>query len=168
MKRWTIEQLKNSVSKCYSYRQVIKDLGLIPAGGNYVHVKKYISENNIDIQHFKGKTWNKGMRGGYNPKLPIRDLLVKNSEVQSFKLKKRLFIEGIKKQECENCGWSKRSLDGRLPLELDHINGDRMDNRLENLRILCPNCHSLCDTHRGRNKKSRDGEIGRRATLKML
>jgi hypothetical protein len=63
------------------------------------------------------------------------------------------FKEGIKKEECEMCGWAKSSLDGRIPLELDHINGDHHDNRLINLRILCPNCHSLQPTHRGKNKK---------------
>ena len=53
------------------------------------------------------------------------------------------------------CGWAKISIDGRIPLELDQINGNRHDNRLENLRILCPNCHSLQITHRGMNIKSK-------------
>ncbi len=53
------------------------------------------------------------------------------------------------------CGWNKTTKDGRLPLELDHINGDSRDNRLTNLQILCPNCHSLQPTHRGLNKKAR-------------
>ncbi|MEX2398487.1 MAG: HNH endonuclease [Candidatus Saccharimonadales bacterium] len=60
----------------------------------------------------------------------------------------------MKLPKCELCGWDKRSIDGRTPVELDHINGDRYDNRLENLRVLCPNCHSLQPTHRGRNMKS--------------
>ncbi|MGB4076287.1 MAG: HNH endonuclease [Minisyncoccia bacterium] len=48
-----------------------------------------------------------------------------------------------------------------MPVELDHVNGDRHDNRIENLRILCPNCHSLKPTHRGRNKTNcRGGETG--------
>lgn len=58
---------------------------------------------------------------------------------------------------CEDCGWAKSSEDGRIPVELDHINGDRHDNRLENLRILCPNCHSLRLTHRGKNIQKRPG-----------
>lgn len=93
------------------------------------------------------------MSGRYLPIMPIKDILVENSNFQSFKLKKRLFIENIKFPVCEECGWAKKSEDGRIPVELDHINGDRYDNRIENLRILCPNCHSLKPTHRGKNKK---------------
>ena len=71
------------------------------------------------------------------------------------RVKKASFLHGLKKPECELCGWAQKSIDGRIPIELDHINGDHSDNRLENLRILCPNCHSLQPTHRGRNKKVR-------------
>jgi 5-methylcytosine-specific restriction endonuclease McrA len=67
----------------------------------------------------------------------------------------RLFAAGLKKRECEVCGWAEVSADGRIPLELDHINGDKNDNRLDNLRILCPNCHSLQPTHRGLNQRRR-------------
>lgn len=143
-------------------------IGLVEAGGNYDQVKKYINELGIDISHFKGMAWNKGMRGRYLPQIPLNKILVKNSTFQSFKLKKRLFAEGLKQKACEECQWAQITEDGYLPLELDHINGNRHDNRLQNLRVLCPNCQSLKPTHRGRNKKRRGGEIGRRATLKML
>ena len=150
---WTVNQLKEAVKDATSYRQVIKKLGLMPAGGNYAQVKKYIHEHSFDTSHFKGKAWNKGMSGIGKPRLPLEKILVKKSNYQSFKLKKRLFKAGLKEQKCEECGWAQISEDGYLPLELDHINGDRYDNRIENLRILCPNCHSLKPTHRGRNRK---------------
>jgi hypothetical protein len=86
-------------------------------------------------------------------RLRLSDILVKDSYAQSFSVKQRLYEAGIKEPKCEMCGWAQITSDGRIPVELDHINGDHYDNRIENLRILCPNCHSLQSTHRGRNKK---------------
>ncbi|MCH7604572.1 HNH endonuclease [Patescibacteria group bacterium] len=152
---WTVEQLKEAVRSSRSYRQVLGKLGLREAGGNYAQVKKYIKEFNLNIGHLKGKGWNKGLHFPFKEKVPLKQILVKGSTFQSFKLKSRLFRVGLKSQKCEECGWAEKSQDGYLPLELDHINGDSTDNRLKNLRILCPNCHSLKPTHRGRNSKRR-------------
>ena len=152
-RRWTLEQLKGAVESSRSMGQVISKLGLIPAGGNYDQLRKYIQENSFDTSHFTGRGWSRGMKLPFKPIVPLNEILVRNSRYQSYKLKARLFYEKLKKRECEMCGWAQYSTDGRLPLELDHINGNRHDNRLENLRVLCPNCHSLQPTHRGRNKK---------------
>jgi hypothetical protein len=150
---WTVKQLENAVRDSYSYRRVLNKLGLREAGGNYAQIKKYIAEYKLDIKHFKGQGWNAGMKGIGKPIVPLEIILVKDSSFQSFKLKKRLFAAGLKSEQCEECDWNKISEDGRLPLEIDHINGNSRDNRLENLRILCPNCHSLKPTHRGRNRR---------------
>lgn len=154
-RKWTKIQLKKAAAESTSVRQVIKCLGLRPAGGNYSQIKKFLDLYNIDTSHFKGKAWNKGMKGIGIYRTKLEDILKKDSCYQSYKLKKRLFAKGLKKSECEICKWAEYSIDGRLPLELDHINGDHSDNRLENLRVLCPNCHSLQLTHRGRNKKKK-------------
>ena len=150
---WTDYQLKEAVSVANSYRSVIFALGLIPAAGNYVQVQSRIKDLELDTSHFTGKIWNKGTTYHSNSRPQIEELLVLGSLVQSFKLKQRLYESGLKSPKCELCGWSQLSKDGRIPLELDHINGDNRDNRIDNLRILCPNCHSLQPTHRGKNKK---------------
>lgn len=147
---WVVEQLKQAVKNSFSYRQVLAKLGLREAGGNYEQIKKYIKEYKLNNDHFKGKGWNAGLRGVGKPIIPLEKILVKNSSFQSFKLKKRLFAVGLKPKHCERCGWAEKTANGYLPLELDHINGDRHDNRIENLRVLCPNCHSLTTHHRGR------------------
>jgi len=155
MKRrsWTKQQLQKITPKSTSIRQIIFKLGLKPAGGNYEQINKYLKIYKINTNHLKGKAWNKGLHGFGKPIIPLKEILVKNSHFQSFKLKKRLFVIKLKEPKCELCGWAKKSIDGRIPLELDHINGDRFDNRIKNLRILCPNCHSLQPTHRGLNRK---------------
>lgn len=162
VKSWTENDLKEAVKKSKSIRQVLKKLDLKEAGGNYSQIKKYLHFYRIDITHFTGKAWNKGLRGIGKPILPLNKILISASNFQSYKLKRRLIKEGFKKERCEECGWVKRSVDGRIPLELDHINGHSHDNRLENLRILCPNCHSLKPTHRGRNKHK--GSVAERYT----
>lgn len=159
-KSWTDKQLSKLVRESFSIRAVIKGLNLVPAGGNYVQVKARIKELNIDTSHFTGKQWNAGKNYRLpTVRKPLSDILVNDSNFQSYKLKKRLFEEGIKTPKCEICGWAKLSDDGRIPVELDHINGVRSDNRIENLRILCPNCHSIQPTHRGMNKKLRAGVV---------
>ncbi len=149
---WTDDQLVVAVKTARSRRAVLIELGLIPAGGNYDQIRRRIEFLNLDTSHFMGMGWNKG---GVSPRKPriLEELLALGSDVQSYKLKRRLYAEGLKEPKCELCGWSEMSIDGRVPVELDHINGDHRDNRLINLRILCPNCHSLQATHRGKNKK---------------
>lgn len=163
-RRWTENQLRHAVESSTSIRSALKKLGLRATGGNYEQLKKYVQELKVSTSHFKGRGWSKGLRGINRPQIPLPDILIKGSLYQSHKLKNRLFREGLKKPACEECGWSKMSPDGRVPIELDHINGDRHDNRIENLRILCPNCHSLKPTHRGRNSMKKQARVVERYT----
>lgn len=155
---WTDEQLVAAVKVSRSRRRVLMQLGLIPAGGNYDQIRRRIELLGLDTTHFTGLGWNKGGAGTRKPRA-LTELLVLNSDVQSHKLKLRLFLSGFKTPACELCGWAQISEDGRIPVELDHINGNHQDNRIGNLRILCPNCHSLQPTHRGRNKKTAHARV---------
>jgi len=133
---------------------VLSSLKLVEAGGNYATVKRHIELLRIDTAHFKGHAWNKGLKVETKPKRALGDLLARGVYYKSFELKQRLFTAGLKPQQCEECGWSERTADGYLPLEMHHINGDPCDNRLENLQIVCSNCHSLKPNYRNRIRKS--------------
>ena len=147
---------------------MLKRLNLSPKGGNYRQLRKYIRELGLTTNHFTRVPWNRGLKVPRAQRKTLHDLLTPNSDYGTSKLKKKLFAAQLKAPHCEECGWARISDDGRLPLELDHINGDPRDNRLENLRVLCPNCHSLKPTHRGCNRRRRPGgETGSHATLKM-
>ncbi|MDB5265772.1 MAG: hypothetical protein JWM39_485 [Parcubacteria group bacterium] len=166
--RWSRNVLRDAVFSSICISQVLVKLGLKPAGNNYQQFHYYVKEYEIDTSHFKGQAWHAGISIPRKPMYKLSELLVKDSYTTIHNLKRRLFLEGVKKPKCEECGWKEMSEDGRVPIELDHINGDHLDNRIENLRILCPNCHSLKPTHRGSNirLKRRGGEIGIHATLK--
>jgi hypothetical protein len=153
--RWTDDQLRAAVAGSHSYAGVIRKLGLVPAGGNYDAIPRRVRALGLDTSHFTGQGWNKGAKFLPRPARALHEILVIDRPTSSHGLKQRLFNEGVKKRECELCSWAQCAPDGRLPLELDHVNGDKTDNRLENLRILCPNCHALQPTHRGLNKRSR-------------
>ena len=152
LRKYTEHQLAEAVKNSTSLAQTLSKLGVAPYGGNYLVLKKAIRHFNLDASHFTGKTWNKGKSIG--PKQPLERYLSNELQIQSYKLKKKLLSEGFLKQRCSNCQ-NTEWLDQPIPLELDHINGDHSDNRLPNLRLLCPNCHALTPTYRGKNVNSK-------------
>lgn len=142
-----IEAWNNSVSMAECARR----LNIVPAGGNYSSIKNFAMRLGLSNQHMAGQGWSKGTRRPSKRK-PIEDVLVDGSQISSVSLKKRLFNEGIFEKKCCICE-IEQWLGKPAPLELDHINGVKTDNRIENLRILCPNCHAQTDTYRGKNIK---------------
>ena len=130
------------------WRVLWRDIGLKPIGGNYHTCNAAIRRLGLNTSHFTGQLWNKGKHVICNPAKPLEELLQLGTSITSDKLRKRLFKEGLRQELCSICGITDW-LGDRLSLELDHINGDKFDNRLVNLRILCPNCHSQTPTYRG-------------------
>jgi len=142
-----IEAVKTSLSKA----ETLRKLDLKPSGANYDTFNNCVKRLNLDISHFTGQAWNVGNR--YRPvkgKRPIEEVLVEHSTwVNTNHLRERLLNEGIKEWKCECCGLSKWQ-GQKIALELHHINGIKDDLRIENLQILCPNCHAYTDNYRGK------------------
>lgn len=152
-RKYTKELLEPIVKQSKSIADVIRALGLKEAGGTYTHIKFRLNEFNIDYSHFTGSLWSKGetaethssimqmtKRNSYSDEVAFSI----NSPVTGLSLVKRLLRMGWE-YKCGNCSLAKW-LDKEITLDLDHINGIRNDNRLENLRFLCPNCHRQTKT----------------------
>jgi hypothetical protein len=152
-RKWDLADLPKIVEQSFSVREVIQRLGLIPAGGNYEQVQKFIKQLNLCTAHFKGKGHLKGKTHTYTQR-PVTDYTEKGVRIQSHKLKLRLLKEGIFTHRCNRCGiteWNGLP----TPIELEHKDGNHHNNSLNNLELLCPNCHAQTDTYRGKNKRSR-------------
>lgn len=143
-----------AVKKYYTIADVLRHFNIDTAQGHYYkwfHDK--IKELNVDVSHFTGKRHGKS---GFINKKPIQYYLVENYPFSSLSwLRKRLIEEGFLENKCYVCGlineWNKKP----ITLELDHINGRHSDNRIENLRIICPNCHSQEETTKKVKKQTR-------------
>lgn len=150
-KSWTEKDLTEAVKQSNGYRSTLKMLGLSPSGGNYTQIKKYIKQYNLDTSHWNGQAWNRGQK--FPTKITtVETKLKKDTDWNTNQLRKQLLSSKIFNHVCAMCKlttWNNQT----IPLELDHINGDRRDNRLINLRLLCPNCHAQTPTYRGKNKR---------------
>jgi len=147
------DNLEKIVKESFSIADVCRKLDIRPVGGNYKTIKKYVKLYNIDKSHFTGQGWNTGENfKNFSKTYSLDEILVENSTyTNNGSLKKRLIEEDILEYKCDECGineWKRKS----ISLHLDHINGDNLDNRLENLRLLCPNCHSQTSTYCGKSK----------------
>ncbi|MFF9309700.1 HNH endonuclease signature motif containing protein [Streptomyces sp. NPDC014748] len=159
--KWTREVLEQAVAASTSVRGVLRHLGLELVGGHHTHISRKIKAYGIDTSHFTQSVRTERMRTNQRRRsaeeILVRDTSVHAARVPSARLKRALAELGVE-ERCVLCGTGPVWRGEPLPLEVDHINGDWRDNRIANLRLLCPNCHSTTDTYRGRGKGR--GRIG--------
>lgn len=149
LQKYQKDNFEKVVKESKSIAEVCRKLSLKDVGGNYGTISKYINMYNIDTSHFTGQTWNVGL--AYTEQASqysIDEILENKIYICSSNLKNRLFRLNIKEEKCECCGATNIWNGKPLTLELHHKNGNHYDNSLENLQILCPNCHSQTKNYR--------------------
>lgn len=148
--RHTEERLRELVACSKSVSEVVRRLGINPVGGNQAHIGRRIAALSIDTSHFlrAPQTRRKGPLGS---RLMLGS--PEDGRIPGARLRRELLVAGLP-EVCAECGTHPEWQGLPLRLEVDHLNGDWWDNRLENLRLLCPNCHSVTDTYRGRKPRS--------------
>ncbi|MFD9908992.1 HNH endonuclease [Streptomyces sp. NPDC059063] len=153
--RWTREVLEPAVAASKSVNDVLRYLEIGIVGGYHTHISRRIKAYGIDTSHFSKQARSEMVPDIRRRRTPAEILIVDSTRrVPNTRLKRAMTELGVV-ERCALCGIGPEWLGEPLPLEVDHIDGDWSDNRIENLRMLCPNCHSTTDTYRGRGKKRR-------------
>jgi Zn finger protein HypA/HybF involved in hydrogenase expression len=147
------EELQYLLDSSSSIAEVIEKIGLDPYNGNHKTLNQRIKEQNFDLSKLEENRILKNKEKGFSSRSPIKDILTENSNYNRSQLKKRLVENNLLEYKCSSCGIIDIWNDKPISLQLDHINGINNDNRLENLRFLCPNCHSQTETYCGKHNK---------------
>ena len=154
------EYLEPIVNEAKNWTDVLRSLNMGLHGNGRTTLKKYVKLHNIDISHFetdKERYYRVNGNSGILKRIPLTEILVSGSTyINTNHLKNRLYDEGFKKRICEKCGQDEIWNGEKISLILDHINGINNDNRIENLRIVCPNCNATFSTHGGKNMNYHD------------
>ena len=151
---YTEDIVRAAVETAPTLTQALRSLGLRPAGGNFGTLRRLIVRYGISTAHMD-PNWTRRTGRARRRSVPLEEVLVEGSTYGRGHLKRRLYEEGLKARKCELCGQGELWRGKKMGLILDHINGVADDNRLENLRIACPNCAATFETHCGRHNRIR-------------
>jgi len=145
----TKKEINELISNNNSINQILKSINVNSNGsGAYRTFRNHCDKLGVILPKYKHKNFKIGN------KIPLNEILIENSTYQNVsRLKIRLINENILEYKCVKCGNEGEWMGEAIVLQLDHKNGIRNDNRVENLRFMCPNCHSQTPTFSGKNKK---------------
>lgn len=147
------EKVKEAVDNCESTRDALHYLGLRSAGGNYDAFKKACNKFGLEQPIGLGISIDQLRKLAEKNTVPLEEILIENSSyLNRAGIKQKLYKIDLLKEECYKCGLGPIWNGKPITLQLEHINGIYNDNRIENLSILCPNCHSQTDTFCGKRK----------------
>ncbi|MFD4575130.1 HNH endonuclease [Streptomyces sp. NPDC058417] len=154
--KWTREVLASAVASSSNMCEVLRRLGVEVVGGQHTHISRRVKAYGIDTSHFSGATrtarQQENRRRRSASEILVADHSAHPRRTPSGRLKRAMRERGVP-ERCALCGTAPVWQGRPLPLEVDHIDGDWRNNRLENLRMLCPNCHSTTDGYRRRGKE---------------
>lgn len=146
LKNLDLEEVKLILIQSNSLREFIVNVGQSVSGNAYKRTLKFIVDNGLDMSHFNKPRWS-------SKEKHVNEVFKKDNYFSQKSLKAKVIKFNLVKYECEICLNNGSWNNTQLSLHLDHKNGDNKDNRIENLRFLCPNCHSQTETYSGKNNK---------------
>lgn len=163
--------LENLMQKCENTKQILIELGWCLHKTSYIRLEKLMEKNNLKDLYLDFKINSKKLRTKkvievLSKQFIEEDSFIENSKKDRGTIKRYIIKNKLLPYICSECGLNSSWNNKPLVLQLDHINGINNDNRLENLRFLCPNCHSQTNTHSGKNKCNRCIDCDKKITSK--